>query len=156
MGREIERKFLVQDDRWRAAASPGVPYRQGYVSTDPDRTVRVRLAGRKAFITLKGPSEGAGRDEYEYPIPVADAEQMLDRLAVPPLIEKTRYIVNHGGRRWEIDEFAGANLGLVLAEIELETEDQSFDRPDWAGEEVTGDPRYYNLNLSRHPHSEWS
>lgn len=155
MGREIERKFLVRNDNWRAEAGHGVPYRQGYLSTEPKHSVRVRIAAERAFLTIKGPSSGAARDEFEYPIPVGDAAELLDRLCVQPLIEKTRYVVHHAGLKWEIDEFRGANQGLIVAELELKTADQEFAKPDWAAEEVTGDPRYYNLHLVKHPYSEW-
>src|SRR5450755_1149382 len=109
MGREIERKFLVRNDIWRKHAGPGVPYRQGYLSFDPDRSVRVRIAGDQGFLTIKGKSEGTGRDEFEYSIPPGDARQLLDRLCVPPLIEKTRYVIKRDLVKWEIDEFAGEN-----------------------------------------------
>ena len=155
MGREIERKYLVRTDNWRHEAGPGVPYRQGYLSLDPERSVRVRTAGDKGFITIKGKSEGAGRDEFEYPIPVEDARQLLEQLCIRPLIEKIRYTVKRDGLKWEIDEFMGENQGLVVAEVELEDERQEIPKPDWLGDEVTGDPRYFNLNLVRNPYSRW-
>src|SRR5438105_657279 len=147
MGREVERKYLVKGDAWRPRAGRGVPHRQGYLSTDPDRSVRVRVAGGKAFITVKGKSEGAARDEYEYTIPIEDAKKMLRTLCVKPLIEKTRYVVKHGKRKWEIDRFARENKGLVIAELETDDASREIEKPDWVGEEVTGDPRYFNLNL---------
>jgi adenylate cyclase len=152
--REIERKFLLRDEAWRAGAS-GKPYRQGYLSTEPDRTVRVRVAGDLAFLTVKGRSQGASRAEYEYPLPRADAEEMLDHLCLRPLIEKTRYRVPYGGLVWEIDEFSGDNAGLVVAEVELEAEDQPVALPPWVGREVTGDPRYANASLVARPFASW-
>jgi len=155
MGTEIERKFLVRGDAWRAAAK-GESYRQGYLSTDPDRTVRVRVVGDRGYLTVKGRSEGPARAEFEYPIPVGDAHALLERLCLQPLIEKVRYRVEHAGRIWEVDEFAGENQGLVLAEVELTDPAESVDVPAWAGEEVTDDPRYYNANLAREPFTRWS
>lgn len=156
MSREIERKFLVRNDGWREQAGPGTPYRQGYLSLDPERSVRVRTAGDQAFLTIKGQSQGAARDEFEYPIPRRDAEQMLSSLCVQPLIVKMRYVVKDGPHKWEIDEFGGENRGLVLAEIELDDERQEIELPDWVGREVTNDPRYFNLSLVQHPYSEWA
>jgi adenylate cyclase len=156
MPREIERKFLVRNDGWREKADQGVLYRQGYISTDPDRSVRVRVAGDRAFLTIKGKPSGSSRDEFEYQIPAQDAREMLDRLCVHPLIKKTRHILRTGELKWEIDEFAGANQDLIVAEIELKHPEQQFEMPQWIGEEVTGDPRYYNLNLIKHPYSEWA
>lgn len=155
MGKEIERKFLVVGDQWRKDAE-GTRYRQGFLSTDPDRTVRVRVsATARARLTVKGRTHGATRDEYEYEIPVVDANEMLERLALRPLIEKTRYRVEVSGLTWEVDVFHGVNEGLVLAEVELGSEDQELERPDWCGEEVTGDARYYNASLVSHPYREW-
>lgn len=154
MAKEIERKFLLKGDAWRKLAS-GVPYRQGYLNSAKERTVRIRTVGDKAFLTIKGITVGATRAEYEYPISLAECNAMLDTLAEQPLIEKKRYRVALGKLVWEIDEFFGANQGLVVAELELESENQSFDKPDWVGEEVTGDPRYFNSNLISHPYSKW-
>lgn len=154
MGVEIERKFLVRDERWRTLGT-GVSMRQGYLSSHPDRVVRVRIEGDAAMLTIKGRSVGASRGEWEYPIPLADAERFLASLCEQPLIEKTRYRIRHEGMVWEVDEFLGANAGLVVAEIELEAEDQPFSRPDWLGAEVTDDARYFNANLISHPFSEW-
>ena len=154
MGIEIERKFLVLDERWRTLGA-GVAMRQGYLSSHPDRVVRVRIEGDAAVLTIKGRSVGASRGEWEYPIPLADAEQFLASLCEQPLIEKTRYRIEHQGMLWEVDEFFGANAGLVVAEIELAAEDQPFSRPDWLGAEVTDDARYYNANLIAHPFSAW-
>lgn len=154
VGEEIERKFLVTGQGWREEAR-GERFRQGFLSTDPERTVRVRIAGDRGTITVKGKSVGARRDEFEYEIPRADAEKMLDTLCARPLIEKVRYSLRHGRHVWEIDVFEGENSGLVVAEIELSSEDEDFDKPGWLGEEVTHDPRYFNSNLVARPFCEW-
>jgi len=153
MRMEIERKFLIKDESWRAEAGDGMACRQGYLVRDPQQTVRVRIMDGEGFLTIKGASEGLGRAEFEYNIPVSDAEELLQRCGA--LIEKMRYIIPFAGMTWELDVFAGENRGLVLAEIELESEDQPFDRPAWAGEEVTADPRYYNAYLAQHPFTAW-
>jgi len=153
MGKEIERKFLVTGDGWRAGQSSD--YRQGYLSIDKRHTVRVRVSGDTARLTVKGISQGATRAEYEYPIPINDAEVMLDTLCLRPLIEKRRYRIEHQGMTWEVDEFRGDNAGLVVAEIELQDEQQQFDTPSWVGTEVTSDPRFYNANLVAHPYRSW-
>ena len=153
MAKEIERKFLVNGDAWKR--SKGTLYRQGYLSTVKERTVRVRLEGERAVLTIKGITRGATRAEFEYEIPFEDAEQLLDDLCERPLIEKTRYKIEHAGLTWEVDEFLNENTGLVVAEVELESEDQQFDLPEWLGEEVTRDPRYYNANLVSHPFTKW-
>lgn len=155
MGTEIERKFLVRDDTWRAG-STGVEFRQGYLTTDPERTVRVRLAGDRGYLTIKGQTRGATRSEFEYPIPASDAARLLDDLCLRPLVEKTRFAVRHGGHEWVLDEFHGDNAGLLLAEIELRDEAETFEVPSWAGREVTGDPRFYNANLVANPYGEWA
>ena len=155
MAREIERKYLVTSDAWRALADEASPFRQGYLSTVKERTVRVRVAGSDGTITIKGVTVGATRTEFEYSIPVEDAETMLDELCERPIIEKTRYVVKLEGALWEIDEFAGVNEGLIIAEIELDAEDQIVALPDWIGDEVTDDPRYFNANLIAHPYSVW-
>lgn len=152
MGIEIERKFLVTGTAWRQGE--GVRFSQGYLNQDKARTVRVRLAGGQAFLTVKGATTGATRVEFEYGIPVADAEQLL-RLCDGPLIDKVRRCITHEGCVWEVDEFFGENAGLVVAEIELSSEDQAFARPAWLGEEVTHDPRYFNASLASHPFSRW-
>ena len=154
MPKEIERKFLVTGDGWRAK-SIGKRYRQGYLSTVKERTVRVRTVDEKGFITVKGISVGAARSEYEYEIPAADANEMLDRLCERPLIEKTRYRIPMAGVVWEVDEFAGENRGLIVAEVEFESEAQQVSLPDWIGREVTDDPRYFNANLVAHPFTRW-
>lgn len=154
MAQEIERKFLVGNDSWRAGAI-GIRFRQGYLNTDPERTVRVRLEGDRGVLTIKGLSHGISRAEFEYPIPAAEAAILLDTLCLRPLIEKTRYRLKHGGHLWEIDEFSGDNAGLVLAELELSSEDEPFDLPPWVGVEVSSDPRYFNASLVRHPFRAW-
>jgi CYTH domain-containing protein len=152
MGIEIERKFLVAGDAWRAA--PAVAYAQGYLNRDKQRTVRVRVVQRQAWLTIKGASAGAVRAEFEYEIPVADAEQLL-ALCDGPIVRKLRRKLEHAGHVWEIDEFQGDNAGLVVAEIELPAEDAPFQRPAWLGAEVTHDPRYFNSNLATAPYSTW-
>jgi adenylate cyclase len=154
MGVEIERKFLVCSDRWKTLGQ-GVLLRQGYLSSAPDRIVRVRIEGDSAMLTIKGRSVGATRGEWEYPIPLDDAQAFLDNLCEKPIIEKKRYRIPYQGMIWEVDEFLGENAGLVVAEIELESEQQAFSTPDWIGEEVTHDARYFNANLLRHPYSKW-
>ena len=154
MGVEIERKFLLLDDSWKALGQ-GVLLRQGYLSSHPDRVVRVRIEGDAAVMTVKGRTQGTTRSEWEYPLPMADAKSFLDDLCEKPIIEKVRYRVTHDGMVWEIDEFLGENTGLVVAEIELEYEEQTFSRPQWLGAEVSSDPRYFNTNLLRHPYMKW-
>ncbi len=154
MPHEIERKFLVKNDDWRDNAD-STQYRQGYLNPDPNATVRVRSAGVMAWLTIKSKPSNLTRDEFEYPIPVADAEEMLDRLCTGPLIEKIRHKVEYAGKCWEIDEFQGRNQGLILAELELEHPDESFERPPWLGDEVTDDPRYFNSELSANPFQDW-
>lgn len=154
MGKEIERKFLVIGEAWRGLAQ-GTLYRQGYLNSAKERTVRVRTVGDRAFLTIKGLTVGASRVEYEYEIPFEDGNFLLDNLAEKPIIEKKRYRIPQGKFVWEIDEFFGENQGLIVAEIEMESEDEAFDRPEWAGQEVTGDPRYFNSNLIRHPYTRW-
>lgn len=154
MGQEIERKFLLKNDGWRALAS-GTLYRQGYLNSAKERTVRIRTIGERAFLTIKGITTGATRAEYEYPIPLADCNAMLDTLAEKPVIEKKRYKIRQGDLTWEIDEFFGDNAGLIVAEIELQSEGQTFEKPEWLGAEVTADPRYFNSNLVRHPYTKW-
>ncbi|ADC62180.1 CYTH domain-containing protein [Allochromatium vinosum] len=156
MAIEIERKFLVVGDGWRDQVEDEIRLVQGYLTEDARTTVRVRIRGETAYLTIKGATQGISRLEFEYPIPVADAETLLHELAVSPLIEKIRYRVRHGGHLWELDVFAGANAGLVLAELELETVDEVFARPDWLGSEVSDDPRYFNVNLAQWPYGNWS
>jgi adenylate cyclase len=154
MGHEIERKFLVRGDAWRVDATR-CAYRQGFLSTEPERTVRVRVAGDRAWLTIKGISVGARRDEYEYEIPRDDASRLLDTLCKRPLIEKVRHTLLVGDHSWEVDVFEGDNAGLVVAEVELSAEDEAFERPVWLGDEVTDDPRYFNSNLVGHPYKDW-
>jgi CYTH domain-containing protein len=154
MGEEIERKFLVTGNAWRANTH-GIRYRQGFLSTEPERVVRVRVAGTRGSIAVKGKALGPRRTELEYQIPLADAELMLDSLCKRPLIEKVRYTLTIGSHTWEIDVFEGDNKGLVIAEIELRSEDETFEKPEWIGAEVTGDPRYFNSNLVAHPYCNW-
>jgi len=155
MGIEIERKFLVHGEGWRQQASAQTRFSQGYLSRDPARTVRVRIAGEQAFLTIKGATTGASRAEFEYGIPLADARQLL-AISDGPGVEKIRHLCPHEGMTWEVDEFLGANAGLVVAEIELQSEGQAFGRPAWLGEEVTGDARYVNANLAVHPFTRWA
>ena len=152
MGVEIERKFRVRAG-WRPDGA-GEEIAQGYLCSVPERTVRVRIKGEKGYLTVKGRNAGIRRAEYEYEIPLADAEAML-ALCEHPLIEKRRYLVPYEGYTWEVDVFAGANEGLVVAEIELPAEDAAFAKPDWVGAEVSGDARYYNASLIRHPYRDW-
>ncbi len=155
MGREIERKFLVRTDAWRDAVTEHASLRQGYLVAERDRSVRVRLAGARAWITIKGETRGAVRAEFEYPVPPEDAERMLDTLCLSPQIEKTRYLVPIDPHTWEIDVFEGDNAGLVVAEIELSREGEGFARPAWLGDEVTDDPRYLNARLIHAPFTTW-
>lgn len=148
MGKEIERKFLVHNNSFKELAVRKIEIRQGYLSRAREATVRVRIFGEEAFLAVKGPNSGAVRSEWEYRIPVSDALEMLREVAQGRIIEKTRYIVEYDGHKWEIDEFHGCHNGLVTAEIELPCEDTQFTVPEFVGEEVTGDARYYNSNLS--------
>ena len=152
MATEIERKFLVKEGTWRN--EKGTEYRQGYLNSAKERIVRVRIIDDKGYLTIKGLTVGASRMEFEYEIPRPDAEAMLG-ICEKPLIEKNRYVVQEGGFVWEIDEFFGENLGLIVAEVELEREDQAFPKPVWVGAEVTGDPRYFNSNLIKNPFTKW-
>lgn len=156
MAVETERKFLVEGDSWREGAV-ALPIRQGYLchGDDDHAAVRVRIFGDDAFLTIKGGKQGASRLEYEYPIPPADAEELLEKLCHRPLIEKVRHTLQYGGLEWTIDVFEGDNAGLVLAEVELDRADQPLDLPPWAGREVTDDARYLNVNLARHPFRLW-
>ncbi|MDD3575838.1 CYTH domain-containing protein [Halothiobacillus sp.] len=158
MALEIERKFLLKDDSWRAAVTSSRRLSQGYLTTLTDgakASVRVRIGGDQAYLNIKSMRLGMSRDEFEYPIPNEDAEHMLANLCSGAVIEKIRHQVHFAGLLWEIDEFLGANQGLVVAEVELNSEDQTFHKPDWVGEEVTEDPRYYNVSLVRHPFAQW-
>ncbi len=154
MAQEIERKFLVQGDAWRKGAERAL-IRQGYLSADGARTVRVRIKGERAFVTIKGPPVALARAEYEYEIPIADADEMLNHLCMKPLIEKWRYFVPFAGMMWEVDEFLNENAGLVVAELELNDAAQQVQLPAWATQEVTDDPRYSNANLTKRPFTTW-
>jgi len=154
MGVEIERKFLVCGDKWRKQAK-GTEYRQGYLPTSDLTVVRIRMMGQDAVLTIKGRTTGVTRHEYEYPIPKADADEMLNTLCKHPLIEKTRYQVQHEGTLWEIDEFSGENHGLIVAEVELEREDQNISLPEWIDRDVSNDARYFNVNLASNPYKNW-
>ncbi|NKC11367.1 MAG: CYTH domain-containing protein [Gammaproteobacteria bacterium] len=155
MAEEIERKFLVSSDDWRAQADEGTQLVQGYLETGADCTVRVRIAGEKAYLCIKGATRGISRDEFEYTIPMDDARQMLRTLAKKPYIEKRRFLVKAGPHTWEVDVFSGDNEGLTVAEIELSHADEAFVRPGWLGDEVSADPRYRNAALIEQPYKQW-
>jgi len=155
MGVEIERKFLVDHEKWNQVVKPnGTHYRQGYLLNDNHRTIRVRVTDKQGFITLKGASSGISRKEYEYKIPVEDGVELLDGFAQSE-VEKIRYRIDFAGKLWEVDEFLGDNAGLIMAEIELKQETDEFERPDWITDEVSDDDRYYNSYLSTHPYKNW-
>lgn len=154
MAKEIERKFLVKLAEWTPQGA-GKYYKQGYLNSQKERVVRVRIAGDKGQLTIKGVTTGVTRAEFEYAIPVEEAGLMLDNLCEQPLIEKHRHKEVHGGKTWEIDVFHGDNEGLVVAEIELKSEDEAFERPAWLGPEVSSDPRYFNSNLLKNPYRNW-
>lgn len=155
MAVEIEKKFLVTGDGWRASAGSGIRYRQGYMTETGPASVRVRIGGIHAHLNIKSATLDQQRLEYEYEIPVADAEEMLERLCLKPLVEKTRYEVAYGDHVWEVDVFESDNQGLVVAELELRARDEPFERPPWVGDEVSDDPRYYNVCLVQHPYKNW-
>jgi adenylate cyclase len=155
MAVEIERKFRVINDDWRSAVRTSTLLRQGYLANTARASIRVRLAGEQGWLSVKAMTPGRSRAEYEAAIAAADANEMLSRLCEGPLIEKWRHIVAHAGDDWEIDEFLGANSGLVIAELELDSEQQQFARPEWLGAEVTEDQRYYNFRLSQKPYCHW-
>ncbi|MFB2934569.1 CYTH domain-containing protein [Aerosakkonemataceae cyanobacterium BLCC-F154] len=155
MAIEIERKFLVNGDKWRSLAT-GTIYCQGYICTKKEAVVRVRTVGTKGYLTIKGLSVGNSRAEFEYPIPLSDAQTMLETMCEPPLIEKTRYLIKHEELIWEVDEFFGENAGLIIAEVELTAENQVIQLPEWVGMEVSHDPRYFNANLIKYPFSKWT
>ncbi|MEM8638377.1 MAG: CYTH domain-containing protein [Cyanobacteria bacterium P01_G01_bin.54] len=154
MAVEIERKFLVVGTAWRSRAS-GIPYAQGYLCRDPQRTVRVRVAGAQGYLTIKGATQGISRAEFEYLIPLTEAQELL-QLCDRPLIEKIRYRIPQSELIWEVDEFLGENQGLILAEVELRSTEQAILKPDWIGPEVSGDPRYFNAALVAHPYRQWA
>lgn len=155
MAIEIEHKFLLANDGWRKHVSHSVLYRQGYLSSQPTSSIRVRISDNQAWLNIKSATIGTQRHEYEYEIPLSDAHEILNNLCLKPVIEKTRHFVMHENHQWEIDEFDGENAGLIVAEIELEAADEIFAKPDWLGEEVTQDVRYYNNNLARQPYNLW-
>ena len=155
MGIEIERKFLMNPEKWEHLEKPlGEFYRQGYLLTDPTKTIRVRQTSEQGFLTIKGISVGATRKEYEYEIPLEEAKELLDQFSVAEL-SKIRYKISIGNHVWEVDEFSGKNAGLIVAEIELTSEDEDFEIPDWIGREVTGAEKYYNSNLVTEPYENW-
>ena len=156
MGTEIERKFLLRDSRWRSEVARSSTLRQGYLAAQPSGTVRVRLDRGQGWLTIKGPTQGIARTEFEYPIPESDAVAMLEELCVGPILEKTRHVVPFGGLDWEIDEFLGDNLGLTVAEVELRDVDHCFEPPPWLGREVSGLTRYYNSALVERPFRNWT
>ena len=155
MATEIERKFLVRDNSWKEGADAGTLFRQGYLIGSEQASVRIRIEGQQANINIKSATLGIRRSEFEYPIPLADAQTLLDDLCEKPLIEKTRFLVTHAGHLWEVDVFSGDNQGLVVAEVELQHEDEAFEAPAWLGKEVSDDPRYYNVCLVKEPYSKW-
>jgi adenylate cyclase len=159
MAIEIERKFLVDHHNWhnrpKPASETGTLYAQGYLTASPERTVRVRIAAEQGYLTIKGPSQGASRQEFEYEIPLADAEALLP-LCAWPAISKYRYKIDFAGLVWDVDEFLDANQGLILAEVELTAADQTIQLPPWVTQDVTADPRYYNAYLAQHPYQTWT
>lgn len=155
MGVEIERKFLIVSEAWRAEASSKIFYRQGYLNSQKERVVRVRVKENTGYLTIKGQNEGAKRLEFEYEIPFEEAMQMLDKLCERPFIEKYRYTVDYGGLLWEIDEFLGENEGLIVAEVELSSEDQAIEQPHWVGADISLDPKYFNAQLIKKPYKTW-
>ncbi len=155
MGTEIERKFLLKSDSWRDEVELSQRMTQGYLARSPSSTVRIRIAGDNAELNIKSTQDGIHRMEFEYPIPLDDAEELLQHVALKPLIDKVRHVVRRGDHEWEIDEFRGDNEGLIVAEIELNSVDEQFGKPAWLGEEVSEDLRYYNSNLSERPYNTW-
>lgn len=154
MGLEIEKKFLIKNDNWKQFVSEEKEITQGYLNANPNRTVRVRIAGKQGFLTIKSKSKGSVRSEFEYEIPIEDATELIE-LCEKPILSKTRFIVKFENHKWEIDVFEKENKGLVVAEIELSKEDEFFLTPDWIGKEVTEETKYYNSQLIENPYSEW-
>jgi adenylate cyclase len=152
---EVERKFLLLNHSWRRSVYRSIPMRQGYLVSDESRSVRVRISGDAAQLNIKSGTLGVSRSEYEYPIPLKDAQEILDTLCRRPLVEKVRHLVRWDGHVWEIDEFAGDNAGLVVAEVELACPDEEFARPPWLGQDVSHERRYYNSCLAEHPYRDW-
>ncbi|MGD8590554.1 MAG: CYTH domain-containing protein [Chromatiales bacterium] len=155
MALEIERKYLVINDKWKSSVESQTVMKQGYLATVANASIRVRVARDKALLNIKSATLGIRRSEYEYEIPLADAEEMLADLVQGAVIDKVRYEVRCGNHLWELDVFHGDNEGLIVAELELSSEDESFEMPEWAGQEVSGDPRYYNASLVKHPYCDW-
>jgi adenylate cyclase len=155
MAQEIERKFLLSSDAWRDQVASAQRMVQGYLQRGEDTAIRVRIAGDAAWLNIKKSIDGVHRLEYEYPIPLADAEELLAQVVLRPVIDKTRHLVHIGPHTWEIDEFHGENDGLIVAEIELEHADEAFERPAWLGQEVSTDRRYFNSSLSERPYTSW-
>ena len=155
MAIEIEHKFLLASDNWREFVSHSVVYKQGYLSSQATSSIRVRISNQQAWLNIKSATIGTQRSEYEYEIPLSDAHEILDNLCLKPVIEKTRHFVKYENHLWEIDEFEGENAGLIVAEIELNSVDETFAKPEWLGAEVTQDMRYYNNNLARKPYCQW-
>lgn len=155
MALEIERKFLLKDGSWRQQADAGTRFRQGYLIGAKQASVRVRIEGDQAFLNIKSMTLGVMRHEYQYPVPVSEANELLDTLCEKPLVDKTRYRVHYADHEWEIDVFSGVNEGLVVAEVELQSEQEAVTLPPWVGFEVSDDPRYYNVNLVKHPYTTW-
>lgn len=156
MAIEIERKYLVINDEWRVHVQRSVTFHQGYLSNNKEASVRIRIEGEQANINVKGMVVGLQRPEYEYAIPLTDAKEMLNQLCAKPQIEKTRHYVSVDGKTWEVDEFHSDNQGLIVAEIELNAVDEIFTQPNWAGKEVSGIERYYNVNLTKYPYQQWT
>ena len=154
MAKEIERKYLVDNGIW-SPGGKGLTIRQGFIPVSGHTAVRIRITGKEAYLTIKGPSNGPERSEFEYSIPLSDAETMLEELCERPLIDKIRYQVEFSGNTWEVDVFHGENEGLIIAEIELKMPDQQITLPAWVLKEVTDDPRYFNVNLTKHPYKSW-
>lgn len=155
MGTEIEKKYLIVSDDWRKHADAGIYMVQGYMSSNEKSSVRVRINGDSANLNIKSKTIGIQRSEYDYAIPVDEAKEILETLCDKPFIEKTRFLVMHEGHEWEIDVFAGDNDGLIVAELELDSVDEEFALPDWIGDDVSNDPRYYNVCLVTHPFKDW-
>jgi len=155
MSEEIERKFLIRDDSWRDQIERSMHQLQGYLGSAESCSIRIRISDELASLNIKSATLGITRREYDYAIPVDEAREILDQLCIKPIIEKTRHIVRVGDHVWEIDEFAGDNSGLIVAEVELSSADETFEKPAWAGEEVSDDPRYYNVCLVEHPYKDW-
>ena len=156
MGVEIERKFLVDYNKWKQLAKPnGTHFRQGYVLSDDNRTIRIRITDQHAYITFKGASSGITRKEFEYKIPIDEGLELIDGFALSE-VEKIRYCIEYEGKTWEVDEFSGKNAGLILAEIELLREDEEFEKPDWVSIEVSDEERYYNACLAVYPFADWA